>query len=328
MHYQEMYFKQYPLGTMQDYIKYVYQATLGSAHLITNQEDNYQYLVKEYESIEYDKNHILFEEISEDLVRVHLEAIPEAHLAYYHHFFMLSVEMKEDKQKLIDILLNEHNVPFDKEEWDVYVGEYIQKGCPVMRHSEVFREHYHPHYRLMKKEYIPYIQLLDKEGIIAIDGHSASGKSTLAKLLSEAKGYPVISMDEFFLQPHQRSAQRYAEIGGNVDYERFYQEVVQNLSNSTITYQVFDCSCMRLTHQRSVTIDHGLIIEGCYSHHPYFKEYMDHKVFLRINRETQIARILKRNGEKMLQRFVNEWIPKEDLYFETFKIKEKANIIL
>ena len=55
---------------------------------------------------------------------------------------------------------------------------------------------------------------------------------------------------------------------------------------------------------------------------------MDHKVFLSINRETQIARILKRNGEKMLQRFVNEWIPKEDLYFETFKIKEKANIIL
>ena len=102
MHYQELYFKQYPLGTMQDYIKYIYQATLGSAHLVANQEDNYQYLIKEYETIEYDEEHILFEEISEELVRVHLEAIPKAYLAYYHHFFMLSVDVKEDKQKLID----------------------------------------------------------------------------------------------------------------------------------------------------------------------------------------------------------------------------------
>ena len=328
MHYQELYFKQYPLGTMQDYIKYIYQATLGSAHLVANQEDNYQYLIKEYETIEYDEEHILFEEISEELVRVHLEAIPKAYLAYYHHFFMLSVDVKEDKQKLIDALLHAEDIPFSKEEWNAYVEEYIQKGCPVMRHSEIFRKHYHPHYRLMKKEYIPYIQLLDKEGLLAIDGHSASGKSTLAKLLSEAKGYPVISMDEFFLQPHQRTEQRSAEIGGNIDYERFYQEVVLNIKQTMITYQIFDCSCMRLTDKKTIDISKGLIIEGCYSHHPYFKEYMDHKVFLSINRETQIARILKRNGEKMLQRFVNEWIPKEDLYFETFQIKEKANIIL
>lgn len=328
MHYQAMYFKQYPLGTMQDYIKYIYQATLGSAHLVANQEDSYQYLIKEYETVEYDEEHILFEEISEELVRVHLEGIPKAYLAYYHHFFMLSVDVKEDKQKLMDALLHAEDIPFSKEEWDAYVKEYIQKGCPVMRHSEIFRKHYHPHYRLMKKEYIPYIQLLDKEGILAIDGHSASGKSTLAKLLSEAKGYSVISMDEFFLQPHQRTEQRSAEIGGNIDYERFYQEVVLHIKQTMITYQIFDCSCMRLTDKKTIDISKGLIIEGCYSHHPYFKEYMDHKVFLSINRETQIARILKRNGEKMLQRFVNEWIPKEDLYFETFQIKEKANITL
>lgn len=328
MHYQDMYFKRYPLGTIQDFIKYLYQATLGSAHLVTNQEDNYQYLVKEYETIEYDENHILFEEISDELVRVHLEAIPKDYLSYYHYFFMLSVEMNEDKQKIMDALVNVQNIPFAKDEWDKYVEEYIQKGCPVMRHSELFRKQYHPHYRLMKKEYVPYIQLLDKEGIIAIDGNSASGKSTLAKLLSEAKGYPVIAMDDFFLQPYQRTEERYMEIGGNVDYERFYQEVVNNLNQYTITYQIFDCHCMQLTSSKTVDISKGLIVEGCYSHHPYFKEYMDYKVFLSIDKETQISRILKRNGEKMLLRFVNEWIPKEDLYFETFEIKEKANIIL
>ena len=129
MHYQELYFKQYPLGTMQDYIKYIYQATLGSAHLVANQEDNYQYLIKEYETIEYDEEHILFEEISEELVRVHLEAIPKAYLAYYHHFFMLSVDVKEDKQKLIDALLHAEDIPFSKEEGEI--GDIISQYTPT-----------------------------------------------------------------------------------------------------------------------------------------------------------------------------------------------------
>ena len=327
MQYQE-YFELYPLGTMQDFVKYLYQATLGSAHLVSNQEANYQYLVKEYSEIQKDSHHILFEEISEELVRVHLEAIPQDYLAYYHYFFMLSVDIEEDKQELIDALVNVKDIPFVKEEWNMYIKEYIDSGCPVMRHSDVFREHYHPHYRLMKKQYIPYIQLLDKEGILAIEGNSASGKSTLASLLSKAKNLPIISMDEFFLQPHQRTKERFAEIGGNVDYERFNQEVINKLNEQTITYQVFDCSCMQLTSTKTIDISKGLIVEGCYSHHPYFKEYMDYKVFLSIDRETQVSRIRKRNGEVMLQRFVNEWIPKEDVYFETYNIKEESDIIL
>lgn len=327
MQYQE-YFRQYPLSTMQDFVKYLYQATLGSAHLVSNQEANYQYLVKEYDEIIKDYQHILFEEISDDLVRVHLEAIPQNYLAYYHHFFMLSVDIEEDKQKLTEVLESVEDIPFNKDEWKQYIKEYIDNGCPVMRHSEIFREHYHPHYRLMKKKYIPYIQLLDKEGILAIEGNSASGKSTLAKLLSEAKNLPVISMDEFFLQPHQRTPERLQEIGGNVDYERFYQEVVGKLKESTIVYQIFDCSCMRLTEFKTIDISKGLIVEGCYSHHPYFKEYMDYRIFLSIDKQTQVERILKRNGEKMLERFVKEWIPKENIYFETFNIKDKANIII
>ena len=135
-------------------------------------------------------------------------------------------------------------------------------------------------------------------------------------------------MDEFFLQPHQRTKERFAEVGGNVDYERFNQEVINKLNEQTITYQVFDCSCMQLTSTKIIDLSKGLIVEGCYSHHPYFKDYMDYKVFLSIDRETQVSRIRKRNGEMMLQRFVNEWIPKEDVYFETYNIKEKSDIIL
>ena len=36
-------------------------------------------------------------------------------------------------------------------------------------------------------------------------------------------------MDDFYLQPHQRTTKRLREPGGNVDYERFETEVLQPL---------------------------------------------------------------------------------------------------
>lgn len=42
----------------------------------------------------------------------------------------------------------------------------------------------------------------------------------------------------------------------------------------------------------------------------------------------QRRRILSRNGPAMLLRFVSEWIPMEELYFKTFRIKEKCSICL
>ena len=57
--------------------------------------------------------------------------------------------------------------------------------------------------------------------LIAIDGRCASGKTTLAALLQQAIGCNVVHMDHFFLQPHQRSSQRYAQPGENIDHERF-----------------------------------------------------------------------------------------------------------
>ena len=37
---------------------------------------------------------------------------------------------------------------------------------------------------------------------------------------------------------------------------------------------------------------------------------------------------MERNGAKMFRRFVNEWIPMENRYFENMKIPEKCDFIL
>lgn len=163
---------------------------------------------------------------------------------------------------------------------------------------------------------------------VAIDGSSGSGKSTLAGDLSKIYDCNVFHMDDFFLRPEQRTAERMQEIGGNVDYERFRHEVLEKLKkNQEFSYQIYDCSQGRLTDYIKVSPKKLNIIEGVYSMHPTLRDYYDLKIFLCIDAKTQIQRILERSGEHMLQKFINEWIPMENEYFSKMKIPEICDLI-
>lgn len=163
---------------------------------------------------------------------------------------------------------------------------------------------------------------------IAIDGGAATGKTTLAKILSEKYGAPIIHMDDFFLRPEQRTAERFAEPGGNFDRERFLQEVIPHIgTNKTFSYQIFDCSSMTLGEYQEIPNASLIIIEGSYSHHPAFSNVFDLRVFLSVEEEERKERILARNRTKS-EMFFTRWIPLENRYFETFSIKEKADIVI
>ena len=77
-------------------------------------------------------------------------------------------------------------------------------------------------------------QTEQKRITIAIDGSCTSGKSTLAAALASELDCNLFHMDDFFLRPQQRTAERYAEAGGNVDYERFYREVLKPLKTGEV----------------------------------------------------------------------------------------------
>lgn len=165
--------------------------------------------------------------------------------------------------------------------------------------------------------------------LIAIDGKCASGKSTLGYYLKNEFDANLFHMDDFFLQKHQRTPERLAEVGGNVDYERFKVEVLEPVKNSQpVEYCVFDCGKLEITESRTVEPKRINIIEGSYSQHPYFGEPYDLLIFTEIDREHQLENIRKRNGEQKLKNFVERWIPKEEAYFEKFGVKEKSDVII
>lgn len=186
-----------------------------------------------------------------------------------------------------------------------------------------------------KEKYKPVINaieqlLLSKEEIllIGIDGMCASGKTTLAYYLSDIFECNLFHMDDFFLQKHQRTPERLKEIGGNVDYERFKEEVLDVLlQKTTVIYRPYTCSEQKIMSKLEIPFKRLNIVEGSYCMHPYFENIYNEKVFIKLSENIQVERIINRNGIEMLDRFVNEWIPKENAYFDKFAIRKDCIVI-
>lgn len=178
------------------------------------------------------------------------------------------------------------------------------------------------------QQYINQLLAQKDRVIIAIDGKCTSGKTTLAAQLVEEYDCSVFHMDDFFLRPEQRTPERYAEVGGNVDYERFNREVLLQLkAGKVFSYRPFDCSTFTLSEAIDVTPKKLNIIEGSYSMHPYFGEPYDLKILLTVDPEIQRQRILER-PTFLHKQFFGKWIPMENRYFDGFRILDKADIVL
>ena len=186
----------------------------------------------------------------------------------------------------------------------------------------------------MKTELIPEIchridDLLAQKArvLVAIDGSCAAGKTTLGTQLAEIYNCTLIHMDDFFLRPEQRTPERYAEPGGNVDRERFQEEVLSPLvSGVPFAYRPFDCKTLTRSTPVEVTPGKLTIIEGSYCLHPYFGDPYDLRIFLTMEEELQRQRILLRPTH-LHSRFFREWIPMEHRYAREFSIPETCHLV-
>lgn len=165
--------------------------------------------------------------------------------------------------------------------------------------------------------------------LIALDGRCAAGKTTLANRLAEQYGWGVIHLDDFFLQPAQRTSQRLAEPGGNLDRERLISEVLLPLTRHRPgVYRVFDCRTMGFAAvPRPLPAAPVVLLEGSYACHPDLRPLCGLHVFLTVDPGEQLRRLTARNPAR-LQDFRTRWIPMEEQYFRYFHIQETCDLTL
>ena len=339
--------ERYPMMEIPDVVKLLYQSEFGGGHIIKNPRSSLERLEQECRELDCEKGSLKWERIGNHMGRLFLGGVTERlSLETVNRFFVntaqkvnSSPDAFEEKLALLMEMSREGSVPFGYGELESWISDYRDKGYPLIRHSDVYRKLYRPSYRVISEDYLLYLRLFEaiekklkkkRPLVIAVDGRCGSGKSWIARLLSGIYPSAVIHMDHFFLRPVQRTEDRLKEAGGNIDYERFMDEAVKPLEAgaNVFDYQRYDCTTGGFAGRIRIRIRDLVIIEGTYSCHPFFCNCYDMKVFSDIEPEGQRDRILKRNGDHMLHRFINEWIPKEEVYFETFKIREKCDLIL
>lgn len=345
----EYHIKKYPEMQMQDVFKLLFQNEFGGEHLIEDRGEFEKYLSQELAQIRNNDKSLpeneLLEDIGNQTLRIQLSEVEEKLFTKTLTKLCIisakrgkgSTKSLLEKLQIVRKMAQQQMLPFPSEDIQAQIEKYAKEGFPSVHHSKQYRELYHPHYRLVSAEvalYLPVFmaveaQLQKGENImVAVDGMAAAGKTSLASLLQQVYACEILHADDFFLQTSQRTAQRLEEVGGNIDYERMEKVVSSLRQGGKTNYKPYNCGTQKLGEGREITPQRLIVVEGSYTMHKKMIENYDFKIYLSCSGETQKQRILQRNGPKMLERFIEEWIPKEKAYADTEKIKAKSDFSL
>ncbi len=339
-------YNKYPYIQPQDILKLIYQNEFGSGHLIKDEKRSFEYLLSEWEQCESTQDEDLFDIIGNGFARMNIKVAKQQGIEpdLLHKLFVMcslkingTIQNYYEKTKIVMKLCDDGCLPYNYSEFQLLIDKWKNESYPTFSHSETYRNTYKPAYRIVPIKYIRLLPILiqlynlqkQKNIKVAIDGRCGSGKTTLSQDLSEFFNAPIIHMDDFFLPPSLRTKQRQNEVGGNIHYERFLEEVISKLNSSqSFEYKVFDCSTMDYNRTKLIQSSPIIIIEGVYSLHPLFQNVYDYKIFCDIDKIEQKNRIILRNGVDGYINFENKWIPLEENYFNKFNIKNICDFIL
>ena len=336
---------EYPAMQPQDAVKLLYQNEFGGGHIITNPETSLRYLKEEFRRLEgQEEGSPRWEPIGNGLCRLELRGLWEEALPTVNRLFAAGARQVSGneasfrrKTELLQRLADQGGMPFSGEKLSEYLELYWKDGCHMVSHSPEYRAAHHPAYRIVPERYLTCLELfleIDRiirekgRAVAAVDGRCGAGKSTFAAMLEEVYDAAVIHMDDFFLPPDLRTPERLAEPGGNVHYERFAEEVSAKIPGGGFSYRIFDCSEMTFRGRREIPVKALTVVEGSYSLHPAAALPCDVKIFLTCPEDVQKKRIFARSGAALYQRFLREWIPMEERYFQWAALPEQCGWIL
>ena len=158
------YFQKYPKATLQDIYKGSFQDVFGPAHILTNKESVTKYIQYEMSTVEsYENEDYVPCGWQGNFYQVNLKVIADGRIAMddFVDAFMASANgidttltpkfidnwqlVQQSVRKIIPELEG-----FEKD--STLLSHLLKKGKYVVHHSEKFNDHYHPHYRIIRKD--------------------------------------------------------------------------------------------------------------------------------------------------------------------------------
>ncbi len=326
----------HPSMQPRDALKMCYQAAFGAEHGLGDPAAARKYLRTEFSALRFRGAEPLYELISPSLCRINLRPWRRRGLKWQWLYNMFAAAKGSGSIEEYFTAVREYakaeKLPFSLEDWEAELDAW--DGKPVS-HSEAYRQAEEPAYRIAPASFINALRVLEKMAeykdgcVVAIDGRSNSGKSSLAKVLAEITGAGIIHMDDFLMPAGKGTVERLGLPGGNIAYDLFKDEVLSNIrSPKAFSHRYFNNHRIDFKKKKRVKASPYRIVEGSFSQHSYFGSYMDIKVFMTVDKAEQRMRVVERDGEALAPSYFGIWIPMEEEYFNFFKLDEKADILI
>lgn len=158
--------KKYPYLQPEDAVLLIYQSEFGTGREIKDPQQSLKELQEEYGSVSHGFGSA-YEDIGGGLIRVNLNNL-DTRLCPLEHLNQMYVEtskkVKGDSDRFIEKLnvlreiTREGLMPFNSQKLETYLNEYGKAGYPLIDHSEILQEYYHPSYRVVLKRLCAFLQ--------------------------------------------------------------------------------------------------------------------------------------------------------------------------
>ena len=160
---------------------------------------------------------------------------------------------------------------------------------------------------------------------VAIDGHGAAGKSTLAAAVAEATGAALVHTDDFFLTPSARPG--VPPLEAYYDLSRLRAEALEPLrAGRAAAFRPFDWEREHgLGAPVTVRPDAVILVEGVYSAAPELSDLVDRSVFVDTPEPQRLRRLrrLIRPGD-----WDADWLAAEQAYFGRVRPPESFDLVV
>jgi len=176
--------------------------------------------------------------------------------------------------------------------------------------------------------------------LVAIDGASGSGKSTIADMIVEATGATLIHSDDFYAGQTSDAAwdartpeARAADV---IDWRRLRAEALEPLlAGRAAVWNTFDFERPRADgtyplKERPTRCEPAalIVMEGVYSSRPELADIIDLSVLVDSPIEVRHGRLARRENDEFLRHWHERWDAAEEYYFSSVRPKSSFDLVV
>ena len=175
---------------------------------------------------------------------------------------------------------------------------------------------------------------LNRPVLVAVDGRSGTGKSTLAAEVAARHGGRCVTADDFWsggeedywqaLPPDERADRA-------IDWRRLRAEVLEPLlAGCPASWRTFNWQVGEGLSDSSLACEPVpvIVLDGAYSMRPELADIVDVAVLVTLDDPERRSRLLAREGDEFMGRWHVLWDKTEDYYFTTVRPPNVFDVVI